>query len=113
MGGSAEPLPASDESGFTPTARAASRSADFGYDDEDTFQEVEAMKRNAERAAETARDAEAAHSRLLAEANELRNDADKSEATARSLKAAASETKKKRFGRSGGDKKKMLVSVSC
>lgn len=110
MGGSAEPLPASSETGFTPTSRAASKSADFGYDDEDTFQNVEDLKRQAERAAETARDAEAAHSRLLAEANELRDDADKAEATSRSLKAAGNEKKKGRFGRKGNDKKKIMVS---
>lgn len=109
MGGSAEPLPDGGETGISPAARTKSSSADFGYEDEESYQNVEEMKRKAESAAEAARDAEAAHRRLMNEADELRADADKAEATARSLKAAAAEKKKGRFGRSGGDKKKIMV----
>jgi len=104
MGGSAEPLPAT---GMSPAARTKSSSADFGYEDEELFQAVEEMKKKAELAAEAARDAEAAHQKLLNEADELRADADRAEATARSLKAAAAEKKKGRFGRTTGDKKKL------
>lgn len=111
MGGSAEPLPDTTEAGISPAARTKSSSADFGYEDEELFHDVEEMKKSAERAAAAARDAEAAHQRLVNEANELREDADKAEATARSLKASAAEKKKGRFGRSGGDKKKILVRI--
>jgi hypothetical protein len=112
MGGSAEPLPdGMSEAGISPAARTKSSSADFGYDDEELFSDVEEMKKQAQSAGEAARDAEAAHQRLLNEANELREDADKAEATARSLKAASSEKKKKRFGGSG-DKKKILVRIT-
>jgi hypothetical protein len=109
MGGSAEPLPGGTETGMSPAARTKSSSADFGYEDEELFQAVEEMKKKAELAAEAARDAEAAHQKLLNEAEELRADADRAEATARSLKAAAAEKKKGRFGRGGGDKKKLSV----
>lgn len=109
MGGSAEALPEVDANGISPAARTKSSSGDFGYDDEETFQNVENLKKQAESAAETAREAEAAHQRLLNEADELRSDADRAEATARSLKASAQEKKKGRFGRGGGDKKKILV----
>jgi len=110
MGGSAEPLPDSDETGISPAARTKSSSADFGYEDEESYQNVEEMKKKAEAAAAAARDAEAAHRRLLNEADELRADADKADANARSLKAAAAEKKGKgRFVRGGGDKKKTLV----
>jgi hypothetical protein len=110
MGGSADPLPT--DNGFSPAARATSSSADFGYEDEEMFQRVEDMKKKAERAAEAARDAEVAHQKLVNEADELRGDADKAEANARSLKAAASEKaeKKGRFGRKSGDQKKINVS---
>lgn len=108
MGGSAEPLP---ETGMSPAARTKSSSADFGYEDEELFQAVEEMKKKAELAAEAARDAEAAHQKLLNEADELRADADRAEATARSLKAAAAEKKKGRFGRAAGDKKKLSVRI--
>jgi len=107
MGGSAEPLPDAAGTGISPAARSKSSSADFGYEDEELFQNVEELKKKAELAAETARDAEAAHQKLLNEADELRADADKAEATARSLKAAAAEKKKGRFGMGGGDKKKL------
>lgn len=114
MGGSAEPLPSGADTGISPAARSKSSSADFGYEDEELFQNVEEMKKKAELAAEAARDAEAAHQKLLNEAEELRADADKAEATARSLKAATAEKKKGRFGRGGGDKKKLSVcTVLC
>lgn len=111
MGGSAQPLPESGDSGFSPAARTKSSSADFGYEDEEMFQQVEELKRKAESAAQTARDAEATHQRMMNEADELRADADKAEANARSLKAAAAEKKSGRFGRKGGDKKKLNVST--
>lgn len=111
MGGSAEPLPVSTDNGFSPAARATSSSADFGYEDEEMFKNVEELKKKAERAAEAARDAEVAHQKLINEADELRSDADKAEASARSLKAAAVEKKGGLFGRKGGDKKKMNVSL--
>jgi hypothetical protein len=93
MGGSAPPVEAPSSA-----ARAHSSSGDYGYADEESFQMVEDLKRSAERAAETARDAEAAYRRLASEADELRTDSDKAEATARSLRAAAEEKKKGRFG---------------
>jgi len=111
MGGSADPLPASNDNGFSPAARATSRSADFGYEDEETYQNVEEMKKKAERAEEAARDAEVGHQKLIDEANELRSDADRAEANARTLKVAATEVKGGRFGRKGGDKKKANVSI--
>ena len=110
MGGSADMLPGSNDEGFSPAARATSSSADFGYEDEEMYQNVEELKKKAERAAEAARDAEVGHQKLMNEADELRGDADRAEANARSLKAAAAETKGGRFGRKGGDKKKMNVS---
>ena len=108
MGGSADMLP--NDNGFSPAARATSSSADFGYEDEEMFQKVEELKKKAERAAEAARDAEVGHQKLINESDELRSDADRAEANARSLKAAAAESKGGRFGRKGGDKKKMNVS---
>jgi hypothetical protein len=111
MGGSAEPLPVGTDNGFSPAARATSSSADFGYEDEEMFKNVEELKKKAERAAEAARDAEVAHQKLINEADELRSDADKAEASSRSLKAAAVEKKGGLFGRKGGDKKKMNVSL--
>lgn len=107
MGGSAPPSSSAvpDQHELTSAARAHSSSGDYGYEDEESFQMVEDMKKRAERAVEAARDAEAAHRRLENEANELREDADKAEASARSLRAAAEEKKKGRFG---NNKKKSM-----
>ncbi|KAG7364071.1 cytoskeletal-regulatory complex EF hand domain containing protein [Nitzschia inconspicua] len=108
MGGSAPPIsePSVPERGnMSSAARSHSSSGDYGFEDEEAFKIVEEMKRKAERAAEAARDAEAAASRLASEADELRSDADKAEANARSLRAKADEQKKGRFG--NGKKKNM------
>jgi hypothetical protein len=109
MGGSAAPIPepaGPDQASFSSAARAHSSSGDYGFEDEEAFKIVEEMKRKAERAAETARDAEAAARKLANEADELRTDADKAEANARTLRAAADEKKQGRFG--SGKKKNML-----
>lgn len=111
MGGSAQTLPEeNDDSAMSPAARARSDGSAYGYDDEESYKRVEEMKKRAEAAAETARNAEAAHRKLANESDELRTDADKAEATARSLRAAAEEKKKGRFG--GGKKKNMLVRIT-
>jgi hypothetical protein len=110
MGGSADPLPEdSHESAMSPAAHSVSDGSAYGYDDEESYKIVEDMKKKAEMAAETARDAEAAHRKLANESDELRQDADKAEATSRSLRAAGQEKKKGRFG--GGKKKNMLVRI--
>jgi hypothetical protein len=109
MGGSAPPIPepsVPDLSLMSSAARSHSSSGDYGFEDEEAFKIVEEMKRKAERAAEAARDAEAASSRLASEADELRSDTDKAEANARSLRAKAEEQKKGRFGST--KKKNML-----
>jgi hypothetical protein len=110
MGGSAPPLPEpasrAEQGSMSSAARAHSSSGDYGFEDEEAFKIVEEMKRKADRAAEAARDAEAASSRLAAEADELRTDADKADANSRTLRAKADEQKKGRFG--GGKKKNML-----
>jgi hypothetical protein len=103
MGGSAAPLPQEPEMGTSSAARTHSSSGDYGFEDEESFKIVEDLKKQAERAAEAARDAEAASSKLLAEADELRTDADRADANARTLRAQADEMKKGRFG--GGKKK--------
>lgn len=99
MGGSAEPSPVHNI--------AASTVSSF-QEGEDSLKSVDELKRKARMAQETADDAAAAHRRLAQEADELRNDADTAEAQARSLRAAADEKKKSRFG--GGKKKTMGVS---
>lgn len=109
MGGSAPPIPepsVPEKANMSSAARSHSSSGDYGFEDEEAFKIVEEMKRKAERAAEAARDAEAAASRLASEADELRTDADKAEANARSMRAKADEQKKGRFG--SGKKKNML-----
>lgn len=106
MGGAALPI-TQEEPAISPAARTYSDSSAYGYDDDEEFQNVEEMKKKAKSAQETARDAAAAHRKLVSQADELRQDADKAEATARSLRAAAAEKKKGAFG--GGGKKKKLV----
>ena len=108
MGGAAAPL--------QPPAEADPSSVQldsgYGYGDVDPSERhnVEELKTKATLAEETARDAAAAHRKLMAETDELRRDADRAEAHARTLKAQADETKKGRFG--GGKQKKLLVSIS-
>ena len=110
MGGSAEPLPdPANENVMSPASRSVSDGSAYGYEDQESYQIVEDMKKKAEAASETARDAEGAYRKLANEANELRSDADRAEATARSLRAAADEKKKGTFG--GGKKKKMQVGL--
>jgi hypothetical protein len=108
MGGSAESMPPASSEAMSPAARTYSESSAYGYDDDEEFNDVEELKKKAEMARETASDAEAGHRKLVNEADELRQDADRANATARSLKAAAEEKKKGTFG--GGKKKKLLVS---
>lgn len=109
MGGAAESL-ADADGAASPAARGYTNSSGYGYDDEESYKNVEELKKKAESASETARDAEAAHRSLVSEADELRQDADKAEATARSFKAASEEKKKGRFG-GGGNKKKLVVRL--
>ncbi|KAL3925525.1 MAG: hypothetical protein SGILL_000343 [Bacillariaceae sp.] len=110
MGGSAPPLPdpssAPDQASMSSAARAHSSSGDYGFEDEEAFRIVEDMKKKAEGAAAAARDAEAASSRVASVADELRSDADKADANARTLRAKADEKKDRRFG--GGKKKNMM-----
>jgi len=82
---------------FSVAARSHASSGEYGYDDQ-AFEIVEEMKKKAKQADKNARDNEAASRKLATDAEELRNDADKTEENARSLKAAAEEKKKGRFG---------------
>ena len=107
MGGSAESLPESHNI-ISPAARSVSNSSDYGYDDEDTFDDVQRMKKTAQEANTMASEAQAAYRELASQADELRGDADRQDATARSLKAQANEKKKGAFGKGGGKKKKLL-----
>ncbi|KAL3940112.1 MAG: hypothetical protein SGBAC_005273 [Bacillariaceae sp.] len=69
--------------------------------------QLEELKKKYKGAQEIASAAAASHIKLAQEADELRGDADKAEANARSLRASADEKKKKgRFG--GSNKKKAL-----
>ena len=107
MGGQAEMISqdaGQDADNFSVAAHSIASTGGYGYDDQ-TFEIVEGMKKKAKRADGAARDAEAASSKLAAEADELRSDADRAEANYRSLVAALEEKKKGRFG--GGKKKKM------
>ena len=107
MGGSAEAIPqdtSRENDNFSVAARSMASTGGYGYDDQ-AFEAVEDMKKKAKSADGAARDAEAAHRKLAAEADELRTDADRAEANARSLAAAPNDKSKKgRFG--GSDKKK-------
>lgn len=96
---------APDADNVSQAAFSHASTGDYGYDDQ-AFEVVEGMKKRAKAADGVARDAEAASSKLAAEADELRADADRAEANYRSLMAAAEEKKKGRFG--GGKKKKMM-----
>jgi len=107
MGGSAEAIPqdtSRDNDNFSVAARSMASTGGYGYDDQ-AFEAVEGMKKKAKIADGAARDAEAAHRKLADEADELRTDADRAEANARSLAAAPGDKSKKK-GRFGGDKKK-------
>jgi len=67
MGGSAPPIPqpaAQEQGSISSAARAHSSSGDYGFEDEEAYKIVEEMKKKAERAAEAARDAEAASRKL-------------------------------------------------
>jgi len=109
MGGSAEPIPqdtSRDNDNFSVAARSVASTGTYGYD-EGAYEIVENMKKKAKKADGAARDAEAAHRKLAAEADELRTDADRAEANARSLAAqAAPPDDKKKKGRFGGGSKK-------
>lgn len=113
MGGAAIPYedPGAGVPAVSPAARTYSDSSAYGYDDDEAYKNVEELKKKAQTAQETARDAEAAHRKLVNESDELRQDADKAEAMARSLRAAADEKKKGTFG--GGKKKKLMVRVQA
>lgn len=105
MGGAAPPL-SLNEGGLSPPAVSQSMSSTYGYD-EDTMQHVEMLNKKVKAAEETARDAELVQKKLKAECDELRADADRAEANARSLRAATQEKKKGGvFGGGGGKKKK-------
>jgi hypothetical protein len=108
MGGSADPLP--EVGGMSPPSAMASTNSNYGYDDQSEMDlaNVSELKKKVKAAENAARDAQAAHRKLAAEADELRQDADKAEGNARSLKAAATEKKKGAFGR--GKKKNQEVS---
>ena len=108
MGGAPAPLQPPAEA-VAPAPSSVSQVGGHGYGDIDPSERhnVEELKTKATLAEETARDAAAAHRKLMAETDELRKDADKAEAHARTLKAQADEKKKGRFG--GGKQKKMLV----
>ena len=110
MGGSAQAIPlerSRDNDNISVAARSMASTGDYGYDDT-AFEIVEDMKKKAKKADSVARDAEAAHRKLAAEADELRTDADRAEANARSLAAASDDgqKKKKRFGGKKQEKKK-------
>lgn len=107
MGGSADPIPldtSRENDNFSVAAHSMASTGGYGYDDQ-AFEVVEDMKKKAKSADGVARDAEVAHRKLAAEADELRTDADRAEANARSL-AAAPDDKSKKKGRFGGGKKK-------
>jgi len=109
MGGSAQIIPLNgnpdNNDNISVAAHSMASTGGYGYDDK-AFEAVEEMKKKAKKADGVARDAEAAYRKLKAEADELRTDADRAEANARSLAAACDDTqkKKKRFG--GGKKEK-------
>ena len=109
MGGSAQALPqdaSGDNDNVSHAARSIASNGDYGYDDQ-AFEIVENMKKKAKKADAAAREAEAAHRKLADEADELRTDADRAQANARSLAAqAAPDEKGKKKGRFGGGGKK-------
>lgn len=108
MGGSAQALPqdmSRDDDNVSRAAHSIASNGDYGYDDQ-AFEIVENMKKKAKKADSVARDAEAAHRKLAAEADELRTDADRAEANARSLAAQVAPDDKKKKGRFGGGSKK-------
>ncbi len=108
MGGSAQALPqdtSRDGDDISRAAHSVASNGDYGYDDQ-AFEIVENMKKKAKKADSVARDAEAAHRKLAAEADELRTDADRAQANARSLAAQAAPDEKKKKGRFGGGGKK-------
>lgn len=105
MGGSAPPL----GGGGVYSAAAAATQAVESSEHPAELAVVEELKSKARVAQETANDAAAAHIKLAQEADELRGDADKAEASSRSLRAASDEKRKGRFG-AAGKKKQMNVS---
>lgn len=105
MGGSA--LPPEGGGVYGAAAAATAEVSGSGHNPADLAR-VEELRSKARAAQETANDAAAAHIRLAQEADELRGDADKAEAGARTLRAAADEKKKGRFG--AGKKKSLNVS---
>jgi hypothetical protein len=102
MGGSAPPL-----GGVYSAAATATQAVEFSENPAE-LAVVEELKIKARDAQQTANDAAAAHIQLAQEADELRGDADKAEASSRSLRAASEEKRKGRFG--AGKKKQMNVS---
>jgi hypothetical protein len=105
MGGSAPPL---GEGGVYRAAAAATQAVESSNNSAE-LTAVEELKSKARAAQETASDAAAAHIKLAQEADELRGDADKAEASSRSLRAASDEKRKGRFG-AGKNKKQLNVS---
>ncbi|CAJ1956521.1 unnamed protein product [Cylindrotheca closterium] len=105
MGGFAPP-PGAGGGVYDAAATATSHAETSQTVDSEAAAKLEELKKKYKSAQEIASDAAATHIKLAQEADELRGDADKAEANARSLRASADEKKKGRFGSSG--KKKAL-----
>jgi len=106
MGGFAPPPGAGGVYGAAAAATAAVETQAPQQDNSAAVAQLEELKKRYKGAQEIASDAAATHIKLAQEADELRGDADKAEANARSLRASADEKKKGRFG--GSNKKKAL-----
>jgi len=106
MGGTAPPPEAAG--GVYEAAAAATAAAETNQpsDNSEALAKLEDLKKKLKAAQELASDSAASHIKLAQEADELRGDADKAEANARSLRASADEKKKGRFG--GSNKKKAM-----
>lgn len=109
MGGTAPPPEAAG--GVYEAAAAATAAAETNQpsDNSEALAKLEDLKKKLKAAQELASDSAASHIKLAQEADELRGDADKAEANARSLRASADEKKKGRFG---GSNKKKAMNVS-
>lgn len=110
MGGFAPPTGAGGVYGAAAAAsahvEASSAAPTPPPDNSAAVAQLEELKKKYKGAQEIASAAAASHIKLAQEADELRGDADKAEANARSLRASADEKKKGRFG--GSNKKKAL-----
>lgn len=111
MGGTAPPVGAGGgvyDAAATATAHAEAHRSSTPENAEG-MAKLEELRKKYKAAQEIASDAAATHIKLVQEADELRGDADKAEANARSLRTAADEKKKGRFG-SNNKKKSLNVS---